>query len=251
MGLLQITISDAQLRTPSGEQAWGRVVGQHAGGTDFSAQKSPRSGKTFDSSPAAKEWRLIQRALAGDPDALSPIFVHYRSKLLHAAFSLLRNKEDAEDALLEGLVNAYIHLDSFQGRSLFSTWLTRIVMNAALMALRRKSARPEASLEECQDGELDDWPAWVIDHRPNPEQACAATEAKQVVERHIEQLHVGKDANFEHVIPKISQDTLAEMVGTTWPRISFFMKKFKKLGFVRHNDGLTVHSSLINFILYD
>ena len=111
--------------------------------------------------------------------------------------------------------------------------------------------RPEASLEECQDGELDDWPAWVIDHRPNPEQACAATEAKQVVERHIEQLHVGKDANFEHVIPKISQDTLAEMVGTTWPRISFFMKKFKKLGFVRHNDGLTVHSSLINFILYD
>ena len=63
--------------------------------------------------------------------------------------------------------------------------------------------------------------------------------------------HVGKDANFEHVIPKISQDTLAEMVGTTRPRISFFMKKFKKLGFVRHNDGLTVHSSLINFILHD
>src|SRR6476646_5626975 len=60
--------------------------------------------------------------------------------------------------------------------------------------------------------------------------------------------HVGKDANFEHIIPKISQDTLAEMVGTTRPRISFFMKKFKKLGFVRHNDGLTVHSSLINFV---
>ena len=63
--------------------------------------------------------------------------------------------------------------------------------------------------------------------------------------------HVGKDANFEHVIPKISQDTLAEMVGTTRPRISFFMKKFKKLGFVHHNDGLTVHSSLINFIVHD
>ncbi len=196
MGLLQITISEAQLRPSSGEQARGSVVRQHARGTDFSAQKSPRSGKTIDSSPAAKEWRLIQRALAGDPDALSPIFVHYRSKLLHAAFSLLRNKEDAEDALQEGLVNAYIHLNSFQGRSLFSTWLTRIVMNAALMALRRKSARPEASLEECQDGELDDWPAWVIDHRPNPEQACAATEAKQVVERHIEQLPSGVRSAF-------------------------------------------------------
>ena len=63
--------------------------------------------------------------------------------------------------------------------------------------------------------------------------------------------HVGKDSDFEHVIPKISQDTLAEMVGTTRPRISFFMKKFKRLGFVHYNDGLTVHSSLINFILHD
>ena len=63
--------------------------------------------------------------------------------------------------------------------------------------------------------------------------------------------HVGKDANFEHIIPKISQDTLAEMVGTTRPRITFFMKKFRKLGFVHHNDGLTVHSSLINVIVRD
>lgn len=63
--------------------------------------------------------------------------------------------------------------------------------------------------------------------------------------------HVGKDANFEHIIPKISQGTLAEMVGTTRPRITFFMKKFRKLGFVRHNDGLTIHSSLINVIVHD
>jgi RNA polymerase sigma-70 factor (ECF subfamily) len=47
----------------------------------------------------------------------------------------------------DGLLNAYIHLDSFQGRSKFSTWLTRIVVNAALMALRRKRVRPETSLE--------------------------------------------------------------------------------------------------------
>jgi len=63
--------------------------------------------------------------------------------------------------------------------------------------------------------------------------------------------HVGKDANFEHVIPKISQDTLAEMVGTKRPRISFFMKKFKELGFVHRSDGLTVHGSLINIIHND
>jgi CRP/FNR family transcriptional regulator, cyclic AMP receptor protein len=63
--------------------------------------------------------------------------------------------------------------------------------------------------------------------------------------------HVGKDANFEHVIPKISQETLAAMVGTTRSRINFFMKKFKELGFIYRGDGLIVHSSLINIILND
>ncbi len=190
MGLLQTTISETQLRPTSGAQAWGNVVRQHARGrTEFSAQKSPRSGKTVDSSPAAEEWRLIQRALTGDPDALSPIFVHYSSRLFRTAFSLLRNKEDAEDAVQEGLINAYIHLSSFQGRSLFSTWLTRIVMNAALMALRRKRARLETSLDECQEGEVDDHrPARAVDCRPNPEQACATMEAQQIVEKHIDQL---------------------------------------------------------------
>ena len=189
MGSLQARISEAQLWPASGAQARGSVVRQRARGrTDLSAQKSPRSGKTIDSSPAAKEWRLIQRALAGDADALSPIFVQHSSKLFRAAFRVLRNKEDAEDALQEGLASAYIHLNSFQRRSLFSTWLTRIVVNAALMTLRRKRVRPETSLEECQDGESDNWLAWGVDSRPNPEQACAAMEAKQIVETHIEQL---------------------------------------------------------------
>ena len=189
MGLLQTKILEAQVWHASGAQAPGSAVRQHARGrTELPPKVSARSGKAIDSSPAAEEWRLIQRALAGDPDALSPVFTRHSSKLFRTAFSLLHNKEDAEDALQEGLINAYIHLSSFQRRSLFSTWLTRIVINAALMALRRKRARPETSLDECQGGESDDWPAWGVDFRPNPEQACAAMEAKQIVESHVEQL---------------------------------------------------------------
>ena len=197
MCLLQTTISEARLRSASGPRARGSVVRQHARGrSEFSTLKSPLSRKEIDSSPAAEEWRLIQQALAGNADALSPIFALHSSKLFRVAFSLLRNKEDAEDALQEGLVNAYIHLNSFQRRSLFSTWLTRIVMNAALMALRRKRARPETSLDECQGGELDDWLAWGIDRHPNPEQACAVMEAKQIVESHIKQLSSGLGSAF-------------------------------------------------------
>jgi CRP/FNR family transcriptional regulator, cyclic AMP receptor protein len=61
----------------------------------------------------------------------------------------------------------------------------------------------------------------------------------------------GKDGAPETVIPKISQESLAEMVGTTRSRISFFMNRFRKLGFIEYNGKLTVHSSLLAVVLHD
>ena len=61
----------------------------------------------------------------------------------------------------------------------------------------------------------------------------------------------GKEGRPEPVVPKISQETLAEMVGTTRSRISHFMNKFRKLGFVDYNGGLEVHSSLLHVVLHD
>lgn len=61
----------------------------------------------------------------------------------------------------------------------------------------------------------------------------------------------GKDGKPEVAIPKISQETLAEMVGTTRSRVNFFMNRFRKLGFVRYNGELEVHSSLLNVVLHD
>jgi CRP/FNR family transcriptional regulator, cyclic AMP receptor protein len=65
--------------------------------------------------------------------------------------------------------------------------------------------------------------------------------------------HFGKEGVPEAVIPKISQETLADMIGTTRSRVSFFMNKFRKLGFVNYNggSGLQVHSSLLNVVLHD
>jgi len=61
----------------------------------------------------------------------------------------------------------------------------------------------------------------------------------------------GKEGKPEALVPKISQETLAEMVGTTRSRVSFFMNRFRKLGFIQYNGGLHVHSSLLNIILHD
>jgi CRP/FNR family cyclic AMP-dependent transcriptional regulator len=61
----------------------------------------------------------------------------------------------------------------------------------------------------------------------------------------------GKEGKAEPVIPKISQETLAEIVGTTRSRVSFFMNRFRKLGFIEYNGVLEVHSSLLNVVLHD
>jgi CRP/FNR family transcriptional regulator, cyclic AMP receptor protein len=61
----------------------------------------------------------------------------------------------------------------------------------------------------------------------------------------------GKEGKPETVIPKISQETLAEMIGTTRSRVSFFMNRFRKLGFIEYNGTLSVHSSLLNVVLHD
>ena len=61
----------------------------------------------------------------------------------------------------------------------------------------------------------------------------------------------GKEGVPENVVPKISQEMLAEMVGTTRSRVSFFMNRFRKLGFIHYNGGLQVHSSLLNVVLHD
>jgi CRP/FNR family transcriptional regulator, cyclic AMP receptor protein len=61
----------------------------------------------------------------------------------------------------------------------------------------------------------------------------------------------GKEGTPETVLPRISQESLAEMVGTTRSRVSFFMNRFRKLGFIHYNGGLQVHSSLLNIVLHD
>jgi CRP-like cAMP-binding protein len=61
----------------------------------------------------------------------------------------------------------------------------------------------------------------------------------------------GKEGKPEPIIAKISQETLAEMIGTTRSRVSFFMNRFRKLGFIDYNGHIEVHSSLLNVILHD
>jgi RNA polymerase sigma-70 factor (ECF subfamily) len=138
--------------------------------------------------PADEEWQVIQQALAGDSEALSMLFARYSLQLYRAAFSVLRSKEDAEDALQEGLLSAYLKLESFEGRSRFSTWLTRIVLNAAFMKRRRLKAHLQVSLEDIAGEDAKPPAAQAIDARPNAEQVFAQGEAREAVGKAMDRL---------------------------------------------------------------
>ena len=122
------------------------------------------------------EEQLIDRGLKGDARSLDALFARNTRALYQTAFRVLGNPEDAEEALQEGLMSAYRNLPRFERRSQFSTWLTRIVINAALMRRRSKRSRPAVSLDEVvTEGELPLADRFA-DDGPNPEQLYAGTE---------------------------------------------------------------------------
>jgi RNA polymerase sigma factor (sigma-70 family) len=81
---------------------------------------------------------LASRAKSGDTDAFVELNRRHANRVFQATYRLTRNRQDAEDALQDAFLNAFTHIKNFEGRSSFSTWLTRIAINSSLMILRKK-----------------------------------------------------------------------------------------------------------------
>lgn len=138
--------------------------------------------------PARNEEELIRKAARGDADALELLFARHNRALYQTALRVLGNPEDAEDALQEGLLAAFRNLRRFEGRSQFSTWLTRIVINAALMRLRSQRARPAVSLDDdSREGELP-LAERFADAGPSPEQAVEQRELRELLDENLDEL---------------------------------------------------------------
>lgn len=95
---------------------------------------------------------FLERLRANDPAAVATLVRSESPRLLSVARRILRNDEDAKDAVQEGLIAALGSLDRFEGGSQLSTWLHRIVVNAALMKIRARRSRPEESIEDLLPG---------------------------------------------------------------------------------------------------
>jgi len=134
------------------------------------------------------EEKLIRAGQRGDEQAVEALFRRYQRPLFQTALRVLGNTEDAEDALQDGLLSAYRNLNRFEGRSQFSTWLTRIVINAALMRRRSAKARPAISLDETPREEELPASERFADDGPNPEQVFASTEIREMISENLDEL---------------------------------------------------------------
>jgi RNA polymerase sigma-70 factor (ECF subfamily) len=139
-------------------------------------------GNNKGSLVAVGETKLVEAAKRGS----HPEYAELCRRHSHVAFCMIqritRNREDSEDVLQETLMRAFVHLDKFDGRSAFSTWFTRIAINSALMAIRKRKSTvgtvPDNNIDAVSE-------AWrypeMIDPSPNPESHYAEREAERQV----------------------------------------------------------------------
>ena len=114
---------------------------------------------------------LIAAAKDGDHQTYAELCRRHSKQILQTVLRITRDVADAEDALQETLLKAYIHIGEFEGRSAFSSWLTRIAINSALMLSRKKRSQPVYSFESGSD--LDDFKLSVpMETSYNPEESC-------------------------------------------------------------------------------
>jgi RNA polymerase sigma-70 factor (ECF subfamily) len=121
-------------------------------GSTNSPQDREASAPT-GSKPGAEFDALLARAQGGDHEAFAVLMADARPRALAVAVKVLRNPDDAEDAVQDAFLKVWRYLGRFERRSSFSTWIHRIVMNASLDLLRRQSCRPEAHSEAEEPGE--------------------------------------------------------------------------------------------------
>lgn len=140
---------------------------------------------------AEQDGRLLHRVQAGDAAAFEVLFRRYGARVLRQAMSLLGNEMEAEEVTQEVFLTLYEKANTFRGDAAFSTWLYRLTANAALSRLRRRTRRPEVSMDDYLPRFRDDGHHLVrpvVDWSQDLERRCAQEELRQLLWQTIEAL---------------------------------------------------------------
>jgi RNA polymerase sigma-70 factor (ECF subfamily) len=172
---------------------------------------------------ASDEATLLASARAGDSTAFECLVMPHWDALFRVTQRILRDREDAEDAVQTAFLDAFRNLNGFRGHAQFSSWLTRIAMNAAFMRLRVSRRKNETSLDEVTEtGETR--VSYLVETRLNPEQEYLSKEGRVLLEKgirklrplYVEVLHL---CDMEELSAKETAMMLEVPVGTVKARL--------------------------------
>ena len=134
------------------------------------------------------ETRLLAAARNGHSASFESLCAAHTGRLLKAAFNITRNWEDAQDAVQDSFMRAFVNIKRFRGTSTFSTWLTRIVINSALMIRRKNRRGHHVFLDDLAQSGESSFHLQIPDAAPNPEQRYVQRERKRVLRKAISHL---------------------------------------------------------------
>ncbi|UWZ85207.1 RNA polymerase sigma factor [Occallatibacter riparius] len=162
----------------------------------------------------ASDEDLLTAARSSDELAFAELCGRYRKSLYKVASRIVRHREDAEDVVQDTFFRAYLHLGYFRGTCRFSSWLTRIAINTALMLLRRRRSRPEVPCDQRGNEER----KWEIrefpDPSPNPEQAYEERQTHDKLSRAVTRLPPAhRSVMIQHLAHEKSMQEIADTIG--------------------------------------
>jgi len=168
------------------------------------------TGRQQDSDSA-----LVTAARRGNTQAFEDLVLRHERRVSTVAQRITNNREDAEDVVQETFHKVFLHLDNFQEKSRFSTWLTRIAMNESFMLLRRRRGTLEVLPESPEDG-MNSFSEGFVDQRPSPEESCGLRERKEILTEAINRLgpKIRRTVLLRDIEERSAAET-AELLGTS------------------------------------
>jgi RNA polymerase sigma-70 factor (ECF subfamily) len=162
---------------------------------------------------------LVDAAKQGDMAAFEQLVTRHTAMIFRVAMHIMACREDAEEVVQDAFLRAFQHLQDFEGRARFSTWLTRIAVNAALMKLRnlRRATTISLDQEADQGSTLADK---VADWKPNPEQLFSRAELREILQQALASLpHSYRVVFLLRDVEGVSVADTAEMLGLSIPNV--------------------------------
>ena len=172
---------------------------------------------------------LVEMARSGDGDAFSELMGRHYGSIYRTAYSFLRRFEDAEDVVQDVSLTVFRKLHTFEGASAFSTWLTRIAINASLMRLRKIRRGRVFSIEDFGDSAADYFSP-LADSKPSPEQVYAARELEDRLSQAVSRLPLPfKEAATDVIYEDLSMPQAAGKRGLSLPAVKSRCYRARKM----------------------